>query len=64
MIFAVLGVIILIVSFAIALYSLIREQNHLGEREEVVGEFKKPEISPSVESDEAVKKPKISEIMM
>ena len=59
MIFAVLGVIILIVSFSIALYSLIREQNHLGEREEVVGEFKKPEISPSVESDEAVKKPDV-----
>lgn len=59
MIFAVLGVIILIVSFAIALYSLIREQNQLGDREEVFKESEKPEINRSVESDEAIKKPDV-----
>ena len=40
MIFAVLGVIILIVSFSIALFSLIKEQNQFSDREE---ELKKPE---------------------
>ena len=59
MIFAVLGVTILIVSFAIALYSLIKEQSQYGDQEEVLKESENPKIVQSVDSDEAIKKPDV-----
>ena len=59
MIFAVLGVTILIVSFAIALYSLIKEQSQYRDQEEVLKESENPKIVQSVDSDEAIKKPDV-----
>ena len=60
MIFAVLGVIILIVSFAIALFSLIKEQNQFPVREEWLKESEKARLEKVPQKElEVIKKPDV-----